>query len=515
MEKKSKEEMKGKHWIDVLLDQLVAQKQPPYVITGGMTTSGPAHFGTICEFMYPAVIEESLKLRGKATKFYFFGDILDAFDGIPFELQKYAGELTPELGKPLVYTKDVMGCHRSYGEHYLDQAKKLMAWLSLEIDVIPANELYDTGKMDTYATLFLKEEDKVKEVVARTSMKKVEDMKGWSPIMPICEKCGKIATTVVTAHTDTEYEYTCSKDVKYTKGCDFKGKAKLSDHRYKLQWRLHWPAWQALFDSRIEGSGIDHMTKGGSANTAEAIHREILKREPPILFKYGFILINGKKYSKSKGIGMSAADLSKLIPPELLKYALIEPDVQSNKDIDPTGDKLILLYETVEKTGRLSEPESRADEKRMAAFRVAVKKLPWKSSFVDILLNYQIYRDWNKVAEIVKDPEGVKYLSPYISEWLAKGYAPERYNFTIKQTKVKTCIAEVRAFASKLKPEMTDLDVHNLVYQTASDTNLDPNALFAALYTALIGKEKGPRMGKLVAALGLERVKSILSYATS
>jgi Lysyl-tRNA synthetase (class I) len=69
--------------------------------------------------------------------------------------------------------------------------------------------------------LFLREEDKVKEVVARTSMKKIEDMKDWSPIMPICEKCGKIATTSVTWHSEDEYRYTCNKDVEYTKGCNY------------------------------------------------------------------------------------------------------------------------------------------------------------------------------------------------------------------------------------------------------------------------------------------------------
>ena len=228
MEGKTKEEMRGKHWTEILVDRLLEEKKAPYSITGGMTTSGPAHLGTICEFLYPAVIRQSLKNRGIDADFNFIGDILDAFDGIPFEMQKYADVLTPELGKPLVYTLDPMGCHKSFGVHYLEQAKSLMKLLSLNIAVLTANELYESGRMDKYASLFLHEEEKVKEVVARTSMKKVEDLKGWSPIMPICQSCGKIATTVVTSHTDTEYEYSCSRDVEYTKGCGFSGKARLS-----------------------------------------------------------------------------------------------------------------------------------------------------------------------------------------------------------------------------------------------------------------------------------------------
>ena len=515
MEKKSKEEMRNKHWTEILVDRLLEEKKAPYVITGGMTTSGPAHFGTVCEFMYPAVLQQSMQNRGVKAEFHFVGDILDAFDGIPYELQKYTGVLTPELGKPLGYTKDPLGCHSSLGMHYLEQARALMKLLSLDIEVIPVNQLYDSGKFDSYASLFLHEEEKVKEVVARTSMKKIEALNGWSPIMPICEGCGKIATTIVTWHNDDEYEYTCSRDVEYTKGCNFKGRAKLKDHRYKLQWRLHWPAWQAFFNSGIEGSGIDHMTKGGSATTAYSVHKEILNREPPILFKYGFVLIHGKKYSKSKGIGMSAIELTELIPPEILKYALIEPDIQKDKDIDPDGDKLIMLYDTVERISRLKQADNRADEKKILAFNVAVKKLSWKSSFVDMLLDYQIYRDWKKVGEILDDPDGVEYLSPYIERWLARGYAPDRYNFSIKNVKIDSNKEAVGKFMSGLKLGMMDLEVHNLVYDNAKDAGIDANALFASIYTALIGKDKGPRIGKLIVSIGIDKAKEMLAFAIS
>lgn len=515
MENRPREEMKNKHWTEILVDRLTDEKKEPYVITGGMTTSGPAHLGTVCEFLYPEVIKQTLENQGKNVEFYFIGDILDAFDSIPFELLKYKDVLAPELGKPLVYTIDPMGCHKSFGEHYLDQALKLMKWLSTDINVLRVNELYEGGRFDPYAIIFLSNEEKVKEIVASTSMRKVEDLKGWSPIMPICEKCGKIATTRVISHTNDSYEYVCDVDVKYTKGCDYRGKASIKDHRYKLQWRLHWPSWQAIFNSSIEGSGLDHMTKGGSATTAPVIHTEILKREPPILFKYGFILIEGKKASKSKGIGMSVAELSGLIPPEVLKYLLIEPDIERNKDINPTGDKLIILYNDIERVSALKEPENRADEKKIMAFKIAVKRLPWKSSFVDMLLNYQIYKDWAKVGELVRDPEGVRYLSPYIERWLAKGYAPERYNFSIKQTKITTNIKEVKDFVSRLKPGMTDMEVHNLIYEVAKGSGIKTEDLFTSLYNAIIGKDKGPRMGKLISSIGIDKAKEMLEFAIS
>jgi lysyl-tRNA synthetase class 1 len=511
----SENERKLRHWSETIVERLTQEKKEVYVITGGMTTSGPAHLGTVCEFLYPSVIDHVLRSKGYRSEFHFIGDILDAFDGIPAELQKYSEELIPELGKPLVHTKDPMGCHKSLGEHYLSQAQELMKLLGLSIDVIKVNEVYDKGMFDPYARLFLKEIERVKEIVAKSSGRKIEEFKDWSPLMPICEKCGKVATTSVTRHEGDEYEYACNKDVKYVKGCDFKGKNRLSDHKYKLQWRLDWPARQAIFNTSTEGSGVDHMTKGGSWDTAYAIHKEILKREPPMPYKYGFVLFQGKKYSKSKGIGMSALDIIKLIPPEMLKYILIEPNLEMDKDIDPSGEKLISLYNDLERVDRMARPETRADEKKLLALRLSTPKLRWKSSFVEMLLDYQIYKDWKTVEEKLDDKEGVEYLMPYISEWLQRGFEPEKYNFSIKPTKIKENEDAVKAFSAKLDDGMSDLDIHNLVYSIAGEKKLKADLLFKTLYIAIIGKENGPRLGKLIASLGPARTKEILELAVS
>jgi lysyl-tRNA synthetase class I len=39
---------------------------------------------------------------------------------------------------------------------------------------------------------------------------------------------------------------------------------------------------------------------------------------------------------------------------------------------------------------------------------------------------------------------------------------------------------------------------------------MESKTLFAELYQALLGKERGPRLGKLIAALGVARVKKDL-----
>ena len=59
-EKNEDEAKKSLHWSELLAQQIVSEKHEPYVISGGMTTSGPTHLGTVCEFLFPQAIVDSL-----------------------------------------------------------------------------------------------------------------------------------------------------------------------------------------------------------------------------------------------------------------------------------------------------------------------------------------------------------------------------------------------------------------------------------------------------------------------
>jgi lysyl-tRNA synthetase class 1 len=335
------------------------------------------------------------------------------------------------------------------------------------------------------------------------------EKRDWSPIMPICEKCGRIATTRVIGHDGESYEYACDRDVKYTRGCGHRGKNKIADHRYKIVWRLHWPAWKQVFGTSIEGAGVDHHTRGGSEDTCEAITKRLMKAPWHIPYKYGFILFQGKKYSKSKGTGMGITEISGLLPPEVIKYMLLRPDLEENIDINPTSENMLRTLEDFEYASRLdvkAVADNRSDRKKAIAFSLSTGRMGWHAPFLDVLLYYQVYHDWAKVAELARDAEGTAYLRPYIEEWVARGLVPEDYRFTY-QPGAKPASPDVKAFIASLTPGMDALAVHNAVFGFAKANGIEPKALFADLYEALIAKPKGPRMGKLITALGIERVK--------
>ncbi len=505
---------KNMHWSEIIAKEITDTREPPYVIMSGITTSGPLHPGTLCEFMFADAIFKSLKKETKDARFVFVADILDAFDNIPEPFKKHEKELTPHLGKPLVHTPDPQGCHKSFADHFLAEATDAMERFNAHPEILRADESYSEGKYDRYAIEFSERKDEIKQIVQKSSLR--ESMpEDWHPIMAICAQCGKVATTRILNYADGEYEYICDKEVKYTKGCGFRGKAKISDHRYKLLWRLDWPARQDFLHTSAEGGSVDHHTRGGSVSTLTAIHKEFFKKEPPIMYKFGFLKYKGKKYSKSKGIGHSMQELMELLPIPVLEYALLRPDIQEDKELVLDEKTLLPLISDFEHAASLN-PENelaRADRKKAVAYSLSGEK-GWNAPLADILLNYAIYKDWDKAGEHSGDKEGATYLSGYINSWLERGWIPDKYVFELGNGTKPKNPKLVRKFADSLTEGMEEDKVQALAFTIANEGGIPPKELFGDLYASLIGKPMGPRLGKFVIIAGIGRIKELLSSAT-
>ena len=508
-------ERRVKHWSEVISQRIIEEKEEPFVIASGITTSGPTHMGTACEFLYPSALARYLEDNGYKTEFVFIGDLMDAFDRIPRSLQRFTF-LKEHLGKPLCKVPDPYGCCGSYGEHFLNETMDLMEKLEVDPKILRTDELYASGRYDPYARLFHARGDQVKGIARRVAkISGAPALPSWiDVVMPICENCGRIATTVVKSFDGSTIRYSCSRDVGYAKGCGYSGEMSISDHRYKLFWRLDWPSRQDFLGVSAELAGADHHTRGGSWETAVAVHREIFNKDPPIGHKYGFVLLHGKKYSKSKGMGLSVQELLKLVPPMLIKYDLFKTDVEENKEFDPSGHKLIRLYDEYQRAADLYESGGRlrrAEEKMVLAYKLSTDRRMWRASFTDMLMYYQIYRDWDKVAEVVGDEEGVGYLKRYIERWVSQEYLPEEFAFTFKPERIRAYESELAILARSLDERMSAEEVHNLVYTIAKERGVDAPSLFKAIYLTLIGKDHGPRLGRLIVAIGVDKVKKIMT----
>jgi len=500
---------KNSHWSELIAEEIAEKASPPFVVASGITTSGPLHPGTLCEFMFANAIAKELKKKGE-THFIFNADLLDAFDSIPEPFKKYEKELAPHLGKPLVFTPDPQGCHRSFGEHFLAEAVDAMHRFGAYPEILTAQDLYASGAYDEYAREFSERMDEVKEIVRVSSLR--ETMPGtWHPIMPICEKCGKVATTCVLSYSNGAYEYACDQDVGYTKGCGHRGKAKISDHKYKLIFRLDWPARQDFLNVTAEGGSVDHHTKGGTIATVYAIHRQFFrKRGPAVFYKFGLLKYKGKKYSKSRGIGHTVSELMQLLPLPVLEYALLRPDLQEDKELVLDEQSLLPLMSDFEHAASIDPQKEleRADRKKAVAYSLTQGK-KWKAPLQDILVTYALYKDWGEVGRRLNDQEGVEYLAPYIEQWLARKWIPGKYVFELKGAPHGHGEL-VKEFASALDEGMAEQDIQNLVYGLAKKNNVPPPELFKSIYLALISKPQGPKLARFVKILGIKRVKELI-----
>jgi lysyl-tRNA synthetase class I len=197
----------------------------------------------------------------------------------------------------------------------------------------------------------------------------------------------------------------------------------------------------------------------------------------------------------------------------LIKYKLFKTDISENKEFDPSGNALIRLYEEYTKAANLYETTAqlhRAEDKLALAYALSTSKRRWQVEFIDLLTQYQIYENWDQVADRTGDREGVMYLRPYVENWVTDEYLPEDYVFRFQPNKVDTMMGEIETFATKLSDAHDDKDVHNLVYRIAQEHKVPVASFFQTLYRTLIAKDHGPRFGKLVAAIGVARVKKTL-----
>ncbi len=496
-------DIKKMHWSEIIAHKIAQNREAPYTVAAGVTPSGPVHPGTLCEFLYAYAIAKQLEKYGE-VKYVFISDDSDDFDSIPEPMKGHEEELKPELGKPLVYTNDPKGCHISFADHFIDEIQRIMEKFGVKVEFLRASEMYREGKYDAFAIALCENVDKIKEIVRKSSLKD-KMREEWFPIVPMCPKCFNLAKNKVLEYREGgEYKMKCVK-------CGYEGWDHIEKHRYKLLFRLDWPTRQKFLEVDVEGGSVDHHTRGGTISTAQAIHREFYKEEPPITYKFGFLKYKGKKYSKSKGIGHTVEDLLKLLPVEVIKYMLYKPDIQEDKELVIDKETLFKIFDDFKRASQLdkNDPEiSRADRKRAIAFELCEVPRMWKFDLPDMILYYNIYRDWEKVKELLSDPEGVEHLRPHAEEWYKRGLIPDRYMFEVKVEKSDDPV--VKAFVEGLKENMSAQDIHNWVFEVAKNQGTEAKEVFKRLYNWLIKKDMGPRLGKLVYAIGVKEIKKAL-----
>ena len=342
----------------------------------------------------------------------------------------------------------------------------------------------------------------------------------WLPFQVVCEKCGRIGTTEVTAYDGKEVTYECRTDlVKWARGCGHRGKMSPFDGRGKLPWKLEWCAKWKTFPVTIEGAGQDHSTKGGSRDVAMACLRAIFGQEPPLNCPYDFFLVGGAKMSSSKGVGVSARGMTDFLPPEVLRFLMIRTTPKHHVNFDSSEAHIIKVFNEFDRFHHryFHDPKATAEDKRIYELsRVAPEADHWVADFQLVTALVQMpHLDAVKELEQRKgspftelDRQHLELRIRAAKYWI-ENYATEEEKTRLQDTlpaRAQELTATQRAFLqtlAKLLPEARweGEALQVCVFNATRLTPIDQPSAFKAIYRVLLDRTNGPKAGNLLSFL--------------
>ncbi|RMG35121.1 MAG: lysine--tRNA ligase [Methanobacteriota archaeon] len=519
-------------WAKQIAEEAIGHFPGKQVINGGWSPSGDFHIGNAREIITAYAIHHHLQIIGEDSELKFVIDNFDSFDRIPSTMKSYKNTLRPFLGKPINQIPDPTGQSESYADRFSMTFVEAMQDWGLDVNIHYASEMYKAGLYDEYLKLFLEKEEEIQQIMEKVAGNRLDSF-----VNVVCTNCGNLRTTTLLGIDGEKLIFKCETKREF-KGCGFQGETSINEHNWKLKWRLDWPARQKFLGVTVEPAGKDHSVAGGSIDTTIEIHRKIFNATPPIMPRYGFITMKGKKLSGSKGTGIPAKDLRKLLDPQAYFFLVFKNDLRKDVDFNyMSPDYMKLVDEFVMSRRMLNGYQypgtTRQLEKLKMAVRLAlkdkeVKVIPADISTSELLLIYQItLRDKNKTIEKFKELGKIKPEDSLIelssrldqtSYWLDK-YAPNAIKFKVLNSPPEKARevwdAKMQelwlSILDQIKEEMSKDDVMALIRDTAKSYDIPIKSVFQAFYLLLLGKTAGPNAAQFLLTLGTEKVKQMIN----
>lgn len=499
-------------WADKVAKEIIASgNYKPYWVDDMKTPSGRVHVGSLLGVVFHDLVFRALKDQGQEATFTYVFENHDPMDDIPSYLPREKYE--QYLGMPLYKIPSPEEGFEDFAQFYAAEFKKAFNAIGSNPEILWTKDLYTSGKMNNGIKLVLDNAAEIRKIYEEMYKREVAD--DWYPFQVYCESCGKVSTTRVYNWDGEKVHYRCLVDATdWTKGCGHEGSVSpFSDETHfpgKMPWKVEWPAkWQAI-GVTIEGAGKDHMSRGGSHDLATQVANRVLHYPVPYPVGYEFVLIGGQKMSSSKGRGFAAGDILTILPPEVARFWIVKMDISKQSNFDPTEpDTIPKLFDEYQRYAQAYETKSDEDMARVFELsQIGEVKLPPK-------VRFSVLAQWvqmpNMQSEIEK--EGLTEWAKYAKVWV-ENYAPEKERFAVQKElpeAVKNLSDKQKEYLAKIADMLDDdisaEDLQTKIYELSKEMDLPTKEGFAAIYTALLGKDHGPRAAWLIASLDKEFVK--------
>ena len=501
-------------------DKIAADAQGAQIVNDSKTPSGRVHVGSLRGVVIHDVIYRALKQAGKPVKFMYGVDDYDALDTVPHYLDQE--KFSPYLGEPLCNVPSPGEGASDYAKFFMAEFLEVFDYLGVKPEIYYLRDLYRTGQLNEHIDRFLNNAHLVREAYLQVS--KAQRADNWYPFQVICEKCRKIATTVVTDYNGKEVFYTCQPNATdWVQGCGHSGWISRFDGNGKLPWKVEWVAKWAVVGVTIEMAGKDHSQKGGSRDVANAICRKVLNTQPPLHSPYEFILVNGTKMSSSKGVGSSAKEVAELLPPELLRFLMLRTQPRTVIDFSPNHETITRLYRDYDSliAKYRANPELNEDLLPLLYAQPDEEIKPFQpfdfSTLISLLqlphldINHEIIT--RSPADFSKFDRQMADLRVQVAQKWLDDYADPEEKLTLYVDSVPETVNQLTPpqiqYLQKLigaLEAVTAWDgetLQNTLFAVSKNESLEitqPIA-FQAIYRCFMGKDKGPKAGALLSYL--------------
>jgi len=508
-------------WLDRVFEQAGVQLKDKIasgktlVIRDEKTASGRVHVGSMRALALHAAIAERLQEAGVPHVFKFEINDMDHMDGLPSYLDK--AEYEQHMGKPLYAIPSPDGKAKNFAEYFGQEYMEAIKAAGFTPEFYRASELYLSGQMNGPIRMALDRADVVRKIYEEIYGQ--ERPSNWYPLYVVCENCGKLGTTKVTAWDGEKVTYTCHpKAVEWAVGCGHSGAVSPFDGRAKFPWKLDWAAKWLVVGVDIEGGGKDHYSKGGARDVARRISQEVFDYPEPFGVANEFFLIGGAKMSSSKGSGASAKEIVELVPNKIFRLALFSKDINQQINFDPQGDTIPVLYDLYDKLALDYWAGTRDDFARLFEYVHPGRAVPAPSvlprfsqvAFMVQMPHMDMYREFPDADRAELDER-----AKYAKHWL-EAYAPEKFVFKLQDTlpevaknlpdTAKAALKALHEFIASQDTMPTGEELHTELHKTKE---------FKAIYLAFLGKDSGPKAGWFLSVLERDFVLKRLAEASA
>lgn len=523
------------HWADSMAEKIIAEKGdlPCYTCASGITPSGTVHLGNFREIITVDLVVRALRDRGKNVRFIYSWDDYDVFRKVPLNMPN-PETLEKYLRFPITKVPDTTGRSKNYARHHEEDIETQLPRVGIKPEFLYQAERYEANRYAEGMKKALQNRNLIKDCLNeyRDENHKMKASDVYWPISVFCDKCSK-DTTEITGY-DGEY------GVSYKCEC---GNAETVDLRTfkgaKLGWRVDWPMRWNEEKVVFEPGGKDHISPGGSYDTAKLVSKKVYGWDAPITMRYDFVNLKGVpgKMSSSKGKVIALPDALDVYQAEVLRYMFA--GTRPNTEFAISFDMDVLkVYEDYDKTERIvfGVDKAKNDEQFNKEKRIYLLSqidgeippiMPYQITFRLLTTLLQTYSgDIDAVINSLGDVkdcqvERLRRRAECALFWItnsAPTCAPE-FCFSLKENGEKQEISGASLVALKrtrdeVVPKITEYEndkaCQQAMYDIATEVGIDAKELFKTLYMALIGKEQGPRLASFMKIIGRERLQKIL-----